>query len=202
MVGGCKDGFKPPNQDFVDLLKVNKIEGCIHGHIPFCGTVPLIFKTPSKTGIIEIACDTSNGNRPKIRKDAEGNEFEVNLDNVPLAIVYPDSAGITSVNLDGTFSKKNTLGLNNTGTELIFQNMISNFKFTSTDFPFHNENTIQYPEGIFSFAGQYNPAKFDLTILEKAGGKKTRNKKNNRKTKKNRKTKRKNNNKGKSKRSM
>jgi hypothetical protein len=211
--------FNPPDDNFVKLLKEYKnanndgggIKGCIHGHVPFCGTVPLIFKTSNENGIIEIACDTSNGNRPKkvkdaeekILKDSDGKDIEVKLENVPLAIVYPDSAGITSVNTDGNFSNKNTLGLNNSGVEKIFQEMINRFSFDDDTFPYHAENTIQYSNGNqFSFVTEkspFVPAKYgpNESNQKKVGGKK-----NNRKTKKNRKTKRKNNNKGKSKRSM
>lgn len=188
--GGCLK-FNPPPQDFVDLMVQSEIKGCIHGHIPFCGTVPLIFKTPHGTGIVEIDCDTSNGNRPK----GTGSD-EVTLDKVPLAIVYETSAGITSVDASGNFSNENTLGLQNNGTDgQHFKGMIGNFKFDDENFPhIVSEKEIKYPDGKFKFGEKmYGPSSFEKGPT--VGGKRTKRNKNNKNkiTRKNRKTKNKKN---------
>jgi hypothetical protein len=207
LVSGC-GRFISPEEDFVQLLKSedNNIKGCIHGHIPFCGTVPLIFKTPDNNGIVEIACDTSNGNRPK-----SFNGKNVNLHQVPLAIVYPSGAGITSITGDkftdndrieydvGTLSNKHTLGLSNDGTDNRYENMIGFFEFTNDDtFPTLAENKIKYPLGEFSFQAEngFKPASFEphqvsIAAAAEGGKRKTRrhkitknkNKRNNKKGK-------------------
>jgi hypothetical protein len=207
--------FTVPSLAFIEFLKENKIDGCVHGHKPFCGTVPLIFK---KDSYIEIACDTSNGGRPKNFSDTP-----VELENVPLAIIFEEGAGITSVVKDDekyTLSNKKTLGLSSVGKDERFKPMIGFFEFGNSDFPhlITSEDSskpttqIQYPgRGVFNFNGTkltpFEPSTFDDSNKTK-GGKKTKrnNKKNQRKTKKNRKTKNKKNKnknkKGKTKRSM
>jgi len=196
LVNGCGK-FVPPETEFVTLLQntSNNIKGCIHGHIPFCGTVPLIFKTPDANGIVEIACDTSNGNRPK-----QFENRDVELDEVPLAIVYPYGAGITSIGIkrdkngdvekddkgkiipDGTFSNKRTLGLSNNGKDNRYQGMIDFFEFDLSfpQFPQLDSKKIIYPKGEFSFAAEsgFLSANFGppeksttATVVEAAGGK-------------------------------
>jgi hypothetical protein len=150
---GCGT-FIYPKSDFVELLKNKGIKGCIHGHIPFCGTVPLIFKTPDENGIVEIACDTSNGNRPANHEKANNENDPVTLNQVPLAIVYPTGAGITSIDIDGKFSKSTTLGLSNDGKDTRYQGMIDFFKFeNNSTFPKldSQKNEIIYPKGTFLF---------------------------------------------------
>jgi hypothetical protein len=155
--------FTVPTPKFKELLTQAHIKGCIHGHKPFCGTVPLIFKDGD---FVEIACDTSNGNRPK-----QFNKKDVELHQVPLAIVYKDGAGITSIYNDGTLSNKNTLGLSNDGKNNDFEPMIKYFPFVTQDYPTLTENKdfptltadenkdmklIQYPEGGFQLNGHGN----------------------------------------------
>jgi hypothetical protein len=183
-VGSGCGKFVPPKPEFVTLLQNNNIKGCIHGHIPFCGTVPLLFKTPNANGIVEIACDTSNGNRPK-----QYNGNDVALHQVPLAIVYPSGAGITSItgvefdnddgtkNTVGTLSNTKTLGLSNDGTEQRYKDMIGFFDFNS--FPRLESDKIIYPKGVFSFAAEsgFKPANFKsheestTAVAAAAGGK-------------------------------
>jgi hypothetical protein len=80
-----------------DFLKAyfndNQIHIISHGHIPFCGTVPLIYKNE---GIIYVSNDTSNGNRPLYTG------HDVKLENVPLSLITATSVGICSLNDDGS----------------------------------------------------------------------------------------------------
>jgi len=193
--------FTVPTTKFKTLLTDAGITGCIHGHKPFCGTVPLIFKDGD---FVEIACDTSNGNRPNLFNDTE-----VALDQVPLAIVYPDGAGITSIDNDGILSNKDTLGLSNDGKNNDFKPIIRYFPFASDDFPTLSANEkgemklIKYPDGNFklnghtpgNFGTMFIPSTFEspkYSTTEAEGGKrktrrhkitKNKNKRNNKKGK-------------------
>jgi len=85
--------IKPIPRFLKDYFNKNNIHIISHGHIPFCGTVPLIYKNGD---IIYVSNDTSNGNRPLF----EGHD--VKLENVPLSLITIDSVGICSLNDDGT----------------------------------------------------------------------------------------------------
>ena len=85
---GCKnDPIKPINENLNDYLKNQNIQFISHGHIPFCCTVPLIYKN---SDIVFISNDTSNGNRPDVYKD---------LSEIPLSFVSSneDKVGICSI---------------------------------------------------------------------------------------------------------
>ncbi len=77
----------------------NQIHIISHGHIPFCGTVPLIYKNE---GIIYVSNDTSNGNRPLY------DGHDVKLKNVPLSLITATSVGICSLNEDGSTNPSDT----------------------------------------------------------------------------------------------
>jgi hypothetical protein len=77
----------------------NQIHIISHGHIPFCGTVPLIYKNE---GIIYVSNDTSNGNRPLYTG------HDVKLENVPLSLITATSVGICSLNDDGSTNPSTT----------------------------------------------------------------------------------------------
>jgi hypothetical protein len=76
-----------------DYFNHNNIHIISHGHIPFCGTVPLIYKNGA---IIYVSNDTSNGNRPLYTG------HDVKLENVPLSLITATSVGICSLNDDGS----------------------------------------------------------------------------------------------------
>jgi len=78
----------------------NQIHIISHGHIPFCGTVPLIYKNE---GIIYVSNDTSNGNRPLYTG------HDVKLENVPLSLITATSVGICSLNDDGSTNPSNAM---------------------------------------------------------------------------------------------
>ena len=96
--GGCNSDHQI--KDIPDKLKnyltTNKIDIISHGHIPFCGTVPLIYKN---NGIIFVSNDVSNGNRPGY----EG--VETKLENIPLSCIGASDVGICSLNDDGILNK-------------------------------------------------------------------------------------------------
>ena len=79
-------------------LQKNKIAIISHGHIPFCATVPLIYKNGD---IIYVSNDTSNGNRPIHDKF-------VQLQNVPLSLITTTGVGICSLNNNGTINQPDT----------------------------------------------------------------------------------------------
>ena len=86
---GCiNDPIKPIDKDFNEYLKNQNIHFISHGHIPFCCTVPLIYKNGD---IIFISNDTSNGNRPAVYD---------NLNEIPLSFVSTDKVGICSIDKD------------------------------------------------------------------------------------------------------
>jgi len=96
--GGCNSDHQI--KDIPDKLKnyltTNKIDIISHGHIPFCGTVPLIYKN---NGIIFVSNDVSNGNRPGY----EGVNTE--LKNIPLSCIGASDVGICSLNYNGSLNK-------------------------------------------------------------------------------------------------
>jgi hypothetical protein len=77
----------------------NQIHIISHGHIPFCGTVPLIYKNGD---IIYVSNDTSNGNRPLY------DGHDVKLKNVPLSLITATSVGICSLNDNGSTNQSDT----------------------------------------------------------------------------------------------
>ena len=83
---GCKNNpIKPINVNFNEYLKKQNIHFISHGHIPFCCTVPLIYKN---SDIVFISNDTSNGNRPDVYKK---------LIEIPLSFVSSNKVGICSI---------------------------------------------------------------------------------------------------------
>lgn len=91
--------IKPIPGFLKDYFNNNNIHIISHGHIPFCGTVPLIYKNE---GIIYVSNDTSNGNRPLY------DGHDVKLENVPLSLITIDGVGICSLNDDGTTNPSDT----------------------------------------------------------------------------------------------
>ena len=91
--------IKPIPQFLQDYFNDNQIHIISHGHIPFCGTVPLIYKNE---GIIYVSNDTSNGNRPLYTG------HDVKLKNVPLSLITATSVGICSLNDDGSTNPSTT----------------------------------------------------------------------------------------------
>ncbi len=96
--GGCNSDHQI--KDIPDKLKnyltTNKIDIISHGHIPFCGTVPLIYKN---NGIIFVSNDVSNGNRPGY------DGVETTLENIPLSCIGASDVGICSLNDNGSLNK-------------------------------------------------------------------------------------------------
>jgi hypothetical protein len=91
--------IKPIPQFLQDYFNHNQIHIISHGHIPFCGTVPLIYKNGD---IIYVSNDTSNGNRPLYTG------HDVKLKNVPLSLITATSVGICSLNDDGSTNQSDT----------------------------------------------------------------------------------------------
>lgn len=91
--------IKPIPGFLKDYFNKNNIHIISHGHIPFCGTVPLIYKNGD---IIYVSNDTSNGNRPLY------DGHDVKLENVPLSLITTTSVGICSLNDNGTTNPSDT----------------------------------------------------------------------------------------------
>jgi Calcineurin-like phosphoesterase len=169
--------IKEMPEGFDDLLKSNRIVFIAHGHVPFCGTVPLIHKD-NEIGI--LSCDTSNGNRPKA--------FD-SLDKIPLGYIQPDGMGIASIfgieasNLK--LSREHTRGFNNkvtdtdTGTdkrEDEFAGMIQHFSLPNLPVVSGDRTSVMIDgEVIFHFNGGFlsatgkNPDR-DRDRVEQPGG--------------------------------
>ena len=87
----------------------NTVDVTVHGHVPFCGVVPIIgligapreddtgaqLEDENVEKLIFVALDTSNGNNPKIF-DA------MTLENVPLAYFTENTVGVGSLQSNGT----------------------------------------------------------------------------------------------------
>ena len=96
--GGCntEHQIKEIPDKLNTYLTTNNIDIISHGHVPFCGTVPLIYKNKD---IIFVSNDVSNGNRPGY----EG--VETKLENIPLSCIGASDVGICSLNKDGSLNK-------------------------------------------------------------------------------------------------
>ena len=104
---GCNVGsIKPINEDFNNYLKNQNIHFISHGHIPFCCTVPLIYKNGD---IIFISNDTSNGNRPFIYE----NRIEI-----PLSYVSSTNVGICSIGKDSINHKLDDIKAYTNGNDI------------------------------------------------------------------------------------
>ena len=97
-VQGCKGPYSddivprldPPIQykQFLEMLESIPIRFIVHGHVPHCAPIPLIYKR-AESSILFIANDTSNGYRP-------GGIGRV--DQIPLAYITSSSrAGVSSL---------------------------------------------------------------------------------------------------------
>lgn len=156
----------PP--EFGQLLDNNGINAIAHGHIPFCGTVPLIHgETVGEKTIGVLSCDTSNGNRPS-KYDS--------LDKIPLGYIQNDGIGIASINtLRKVLTRAETKGFKNDGTEdELYKPMVGHFNYEQLPTLNTERNEITYGTTIFEFAkgkGQFNPL---LRKPPTAGGKSRR----------------------------
>jgi hypothetical protein len=171
--------FNKMDDNFIQHLtnNTNNIKCIAHGHKHFCCPIPLLYSdtsttetdtstTQEKQRINVISCDTSNGNRiyPELIPEAN-----FKLENVPLAIIYKDSAGITSINEDGHLTttdeiKKAIYGVYKINKDTKdYIGMINVFNFGKT-FPSLLKETdgqikrVQYPDGFFQLNGHGNNA--------------------------------------------
>lgn len=96
--GGCntEHQIKEIPDKLNTYLRTNKINIISHGHIPFCGTVPLIYKNKD---IIFVSNDVSNGNRPGY------DGVDTKLENIPLSCIGASDVGICSLNDEGILNK-------------------------------------------------------------------------------------------------
>lgn len=95
----CNEPIPYLNEKIIEYLKStgNIVDVIVLGHIPFCGVVPIICAAVEGGTLIFVALDTSNGNNPKIFAD-------MTIANVPLAYLTPDTAGVGSLNPNGTIN--------------------------------------------------------------------------------------------------
>ena len=145
----------------------NNIHIISHGHIPFCGTVPLIYKNE---GIIYVSNDTSNGNRPLYTEQV------VNLENVPLSLITIDGVGICSLNDDGSTnpssamkdSKYKIYAYKNSGSPQpdYYRKFVTTYKYNDKFLDYTYINTFFQPDadkkfepmvGIEKSPGAYQP---------------------------------------------
>jgi hypothetical protein len=168
--GGCKK-FNEFPPDFGQLLNASKINAIAHGHIPFCGTVPLIHAETVKMEegkeqtIGVLSCDTSNGNRPSAYDS---------LGKIPLGYIQESGIGIASIH-SGKLSRANTQGFKNDGTNPdLYKPMVGHFNYEQLPTVNYDRNEITYGTTIFEFdkgKGLFKP------LLQKpttAGGKSRR----------------------------
>jgi hypothetical protein len=97
--GGCNGNEQikeMPDKLNTYLKDDSKIDIISHGHIPFCGTVPLIYKNKD---IIFVSNDVSNGNRPGY------DGVDTKLENIPLSCISKDKVGICSLNSSGKLNE-------------------------------------------------------------------------------------------------
>jgi hypothetical protein len=202
--GGDCLPINPMSDEFIVFLTINEVKCVAHGHKTMCSSVPLMYKqtTQDDKVIHVISCDTSNGYRSDNVK---------NLNEVPLAIIYEKSAGITSIaevisdeisdktETDANLSNTNTNGNLIKGSDnKNYKGMIGNFKFEN--FPKltidNGKGTeVTYENlGIFKFNTKYTAANFEpfKDYTAAVGGKrktrrhkitKNKNKRNNKKGK-------------------
>jgi hypothetical protein len=162
--GGCMN-FNAFPDDFGQLLNTSKINAIAHGHIPFCGTVPLIHgETVDSKTIGVLSCDTSNGNRPSAYDS---------LDKIPLGYIQESGIGIASIHLD-KLSRANTQGFKNDGNEPdLYEPMVGHFNYEQLPTLNEDRNEITYGKTIFEFAKKNGPFK---PLLQKSSGGKSRRK--------------------------
>jgi hypothetical protein len=151
--GGCMN-FNAFPEEFGQLLNNNDINAIAHGHIPFCGTVPLIHvETVNEMKIGVLSCDTSNGNRPGVY---------VTLDIIPLGYIQESGIGIASIH-NQTLTRENTKGFKNDGTEPdLYKPMVGHFNYDNLPELISNNgkrNQINYGTTSFKFSsnGMFKP---------------------------------------------
>jgi hypothetical protein len=181
-LNGCVSIKKIPG-DFATYIKEQGIKCIAHGHVPFCGTVPLIHQDE---GIGFLSCDTSNGNRPDSYND-------LLLAEIPISYMQSDCIGIASIvdyqqNMVG-LSRTITKGYPNNGEKKPeFNFMIGEFKMNELPtLELSNVSSeikkVKYPKGIFQLNGdgvnRFKPASGIPTV---SGGKR-KSKKYNKKIK-------------------
>jgi hypothetical protein len=117
-------GNKPCNSiitniqpEYILQLKSAGIECISAGHVIHCTPIPLIYR---REGIIFIANDTSNGNRP----------LEITETNFPMSYVSATHVGITSLGLDSNIY---------TGKDDEYKTMVGNWDKNGL-YPQYNEN--------------------------------------------------------------
>lgn len=177
---GCVHVKKIPD-DFADFIKGgskgNNIDVIAHGHIPFCGTVPLIHgETIQVRNLYEnylgfLACDTSAGNRPKVEIENDGVDTPLKI--IPLGYITETAIGIASIHGDGdntTLSRNDEgpKGYDNSGEKSdTFQFMINEFNLNKLPTPTVDDNgegfkQVDYHNGkSFSFNGIITDNIFD-----------------------------------------
>jgi hypothetical protein len=130
-IGGCaKNSIAKQDDNIIRLFASYDIRYVVHGHIPHCVTVPLIFQRSILDGdsikkhetngkeliVVFVNNDTSNGFLPK--------EY-TKLEELPLAYVTSDIVGISSLIYDSKSENKNNADLHNKNAELSFVNTIT-----------------------------------------------------------------------------
>jgi hypothetical protein len=214
---GCTKGsIKTMPAKLNTYFNNQKIHIISHGHVPFCGTVPLIYKN---NDIIFVSNDVSNGNRPS---------SYTKLEQIPLSCISEDKVGICSLK-DGSLHTADKTGSdtiktykNDNTEEGYYDNFVRSYEYKTDKFITHEElkdffedkgnvfpamkQNRNIEEATKDVAAEGQPegeqAKHVLTPQEKAGpkeggkaksrkGRRTKKgKKGNRKTKKSRKSKR------------
>jgi hypothetical protein len=178
--GGCKN-FNAFPPEFGKVLTDNGIEAIAHGHIPFCGTVPLIHgEIVDEKTIGVLSCDTSNGNRPDTLEA---------LDQIPLGYIQEDGIGIASIlqkDESVSLSRENTKGYKNDGNEPdLYKPMIGHFPYDKLPTLDTSRTSIKYGETTFQFGStQFQPLEKKVT-----GGKSRKIRRKGRRTRKLRRTK-------------
>ena len=156
-------------------LQENNIHIISHGHIPFCATVPLIYKNGD---IIYVSNDTSNGNRPLY----DGQVVE--LQNVPLSLITTTGVGICSLNDDGTINEPDTTKSIDSSEFIIhayrnsnspeapadpnfYRALVTSYNYAD-NFPTHiHINTFFEPEGKFTPLKKYTaPPSLERSISQ------------------------------------
>ena len=155
-LNGCVSIKKIPD-DFANYITNQGIKCIAHGHVPFCGTVPLIHQDK---GIGFLSCDTSNGNRPDSYND-------LLLAEIPISYMQSDCIGIASIvdyqqNMVG-LSRTITKGYPNNGEKKSeFDFMIGEFKMDQlptlvvVDDDSSEIKQVKYPKRTFQLNGIIN----------------------------------------------
>jgi hypothetical protein len=189
--GGCNstEQIKPIPTFLQGYFNDNQIHIISHGHIPFCGTVPLIYKNGD---IIYVSNDTSNGNRPLYTG------HDVKLENVPLSLITATSVGICSLNDNGSINPSDTKEESNSKYKIhayrnsgasddpdYYRNFVTTYNYNDEQgfLNYTDINKLFVPDTKLAFlpmtkkdVGEYKP-EFDPDRLDVLGGRSKKSKK-------------------------